>query len=161
MDGWLDGGLGVRFDHVAHAAERIADLLPLYADVLGGRLVEGGTNPRYGYRAIKLGYADGSKVELLEPLPGSGFLDAFLARHPRGGLHHVTFVVADVRAAVRRAEERGLETIGVSLDDPDWHEAFLHPRVARGALVQLVWASGRPTAGMDPDLTLDALRAAA
>ena len=41
-------------------------------------------NVRVGYRGIVIGYPGGGKVELLEPLPGSTFLDSFFARNPLG-----------------------------------------------------------------------------
>jgi methylmalonyl-CoA/ethylmalonyl-CoA epimerase len=136
-DGALVAGLGAVFDHAAHGARRIRDLLPLYRDLLGGSFRSGGDNPRAGYRVVQLGFPDGSKVELIEALSGSTFLDTFLAGRPAGGLHHLTFKVADIRAALRRAEELGLTPTAVFLDDPRWQEFFLHPRQAGGALIQL------------------------
>lgn len=132
----LDGVAAV-FDHAAHGARSIRDLLPLYRDLLGGRFIAGGDNPRAGYRALQLGFHDGSRVELIEPLWGSTFLDSFLASRPRGGLHHLTFRVADVHAALRRVDEIGLTATAVYLGDPDWQEFFVHPREAFGALIQL------------------------
>jgi len=142
-DGALLAGLGAAFDHAAHAARRIRDLLPLYADLLGGRFVTGGDNPRAGYRVVQLGYPDGSRVELLEPLSGSRFLDSFLASRPSGGLHHLTFKVADIHAALRRAEELGFTATAVFVDDPRWREFFIHPRQGHGALIQLAQPGAR------------------
>jgi methylmalonyl-CoA/ethylmalonyl-CoA epimerase len=153
--------IGVRatFDHAAHAAERIVDLLPLYRDQLGGRLLYGGPNVRVGYRGVVLEF-DGGKVELLEPLPGSTFFDSFFARNPRGGLHHLTFRVHDLADAVARSEAAGLHVIGWNVDDPDWREAFIHPRSANGALVQFVQSRpGYPTPSPDGE-TVESLLAA-
>lgn len=130
----LDGVEAV-FDHACVAAPRIRDLLPLYQRVLRGEFVQGGDNARVGYRALQLSYTDGGRFELMEPLRGSTFLDSFFARG--GGLHHVTFKVADLAAAVKAARAAGLEVVGVYDDDPRWKEAFLHPRSAAGVLVQL------------------------
>jgi methylmalonyl-CoA/ethylmalonyl-CoA epimerase len=130
-------GIDAVFDHAAHAARRIRDLLPLYRDLLGGRFVSGGDNPRSGFRIVQLGFRDGSRVELLEPLAGSTFLDGFLASRPLGGLHHLTFKVTDIHAALRRVEELGLTPFAVTLDNPGWRELFVHPRQACGALIQL------------------------
>ena len=146
-------GVDAVFDHAAHGARRIRDLLPLYADLLGGRFVAGGDNPRAGYRALQLRYRDGTRVELIEPLGDSGFLDSFLASRPRGGLHHLTFTVADVRAALHRVEELGLSATSVYLDNPDWQEFFVHPREAHGALIQL--AQKGPGGWGWPGLTLE------
>ncbi len=64
------------FDHVAMAVPRIVDALPLYRDLLGGKFFTGGDNTRLGYRGVQLKYA-GGKVEILEPLAGSPFLETF------------------------------------------------------------------------------------
>jgi methylmalonyl-CoA/ethylmalonyl-CoA epimerase len=133
-------GIGAVFDHVAIAASRIRDLLPIYADLLGGRFTEGGDNARVGYRALHLGFADGSKVELMEPLPGSRFLDSFFRRTGAGGLHHITFKVPDMDKALRRLQDLGYTPTGLYLDDPYWQEAFLHPKHAYGTLVQIAHA---------------------
>ena len=146
-------GIDAVFDHAAHGAPRIRDLLPLYRDLLGGVFVAGGDNPRAGYRALQLGYRDGTRIELIEALSGSTFLDTFLAGRPRGGLHHLTFKVADVHAALRRVEELGLTATSVYLDNPDWKEFFVHPREACGALIQL--AQKGPGEWGWPDLTLE------
>lgn len=134
----LPNDLQAYFDHAAHAAPRIRDLLPLYADQLGGRFLYGGDNVRVGYRGVVLGFAGGGKVELLEPLDGSAFFESFFARHPTGGLHHLTFRVADIRHSIARARDAGLEIVGANFDEPEWQEAFVHPRSGNGVLVQFV-----------------------
>lgn len=131
--------LGARFDHAAVAAPRLRDLLPLYSDVLGGTIQNGGDNQRVGYRALQLGYPDGSKIELMEPLTGSTFFDRFFARG--GGLHHVTFKVDDIHAAIDGLAAVGLTPTSVYLDDELWREVFVHPHEASGVLVQLAQAA--------------------
>jgi methylmalonyl-CoA/ethylmalonyl-CoA epimerase len=143
-DGALLSGLDAVFDHAAHAAHRIRDLLLLYRDLLGGRFLNGGDNQRAGYRVVQLGFRDGTKVELMEPLTGSSFLSSFLAGRPSGGLHHLTFKVGDIHAALRRVEELGLTATGVNLDNPDWQELFVHPRQGFGALIQLAQPGPNP-----------------
>jgi methylmalonyl-CoA/ethylmalonyl-CoA epimerase len=145
-------GIAAVFDHAAIAARTIRELLPVYADLLGGRLINGGDNGRVGYRALQLGYPDGSKIELMEPLAGSRFFDRFFARG--GGLHHVTFKVDDVARAIELVGELGLTPTGVYLDDDNWREVFLHPREANGVLVQLAQAApGYPP--VPDDLTIE------
>jgi methylmalonyl-CoA/ethylmalonyl-CoA epimerase len=152
-DGALLAGLDAVFDHAAHAAHRIRDLLLLYGELLGGRFLNGGDNPRTGYRVVQLGFRDGTKVELMEPLGGSSFLDSFLASRPHGGLHHLTFKVTDIHAALRRLEELGLTATGVNFDNPNWRELFVHPRQGFGALIQLAQQGPQPWGR--PGLTLD------
>lgn len=140
-----EAGLEVRFDHVAVAAPRLRDLLPVYRDLLGGRYLGGGDNVRVGYRACQFGFVEG-KIELMEPLAGSTFFDRFFARG--GGLHHVTFKVEDIETAIQAVQRIGYTPTGIFLGDPTWQEVFLHPREAGGVLVQLAQpAPGYPPAG--------------
>ncbi len=150
-------GVKAVFDHVAVAGRSIRSLLPLYADALGGQFRYGGVNPDVGFRAVTLGYPDGSKIELLEELPGSGFLDTFFARGGgQGGLHHITFLVPDVAAAVASVQALGLRVFGVTLDNPWWSEAFVHPASNDGVLLQLA-TPGPQLAGVQRGQTLDAV----
>ena len=87
------------------------------------------------WRWVQFRYANGGKVELLEP-QGEGFLSRFLERHGEG-LHHLTFKTDDIRAAIAEVESRGYELVDVKLDDPRWQEAFLRPSKAHGTLIQL------------------------
>lgn len=146
--------LDASFDHAALAAHRIRDLLPLYRDILGGRFYLGGDNAAVGYRAVQLSYPGGGKVELMEPLAGSTFLDSFFRRGPSGGVHHLTFTVErEISEVVAALERSGYRVHGTSTADPDWHEVFVHPRDAHGTLLQL--ARPGPTHGAATDYTLD------
>jgi methylmalonyl-CoA/ethylmalonyl-CoA epimerase len=140
VDRGLPAALGARFDHVAVAAPRIRDLLPLYQDLLGGVFAFGGDNARVGYRALQLRFPDDRRVELMEPLPGSTFFDRFFVRTKGGGVHHMTFLVPDIHAALAAVEAGGWTSTSVFLDNPAWREVFLHPRETGGTLVQLVQA---------------------
>ncbi|MDA8037783.1 MAG: VOC family protein [Actinomycetota bacterium] len=130
-------GVDARFDHVAHAARSITSLLPLYRDLLGGEFIGGGDNPRLGFRTVQLRFAGGGRVELLEPLANSCFLESFMRRSPAGGLHHVTFKVDDIEEALSAVRSAGLEPFGVNLEQASWRELFVHPREAHGTLIQL------------------------
>ena len=124
----------ILFDHIAIAVPRLADA----PAVLVGRL--GGT-PAYGarsgpYRFFQWRYANGGRLEALEPAGEDGFLHRFIAQ--RGpGIHHVTFKVPSLKQACARAESHGYRIVGYDDSDPEWAEAFLHPREALGIVVQL------------------------
>ncbi|MCK2217993.1 VOC family protein [Actinomadura sp. ATCC 31491] len=153
MDLELDG-LEVRFDHTAVAAPRIRDLLPIYRDLLGGRHLGGGGDNRVsGYRTLQLTYANGGKVELMEPLPGSAFFDSFFElTRGRGGVHHLNFHVDDLGAAVARLTARGYRLHGLNRADTRWQEVFLHPKEAHGVLIQLAQPGFRDPAEPRPNL---------
>lgn len=130
----------VRFDHIALAVPRMADATPLLVGVLGGRPAYGA--PSGAYRFGQWRFANGARLEVLEPLGRDGFLHRFLAaRGP--GIHHVTFKVPDLRQACERAAARGYSIVGYRDDNPAWKEAFLHPKQAMGIVVQLAESAPR------------------
>lgn len=119
---------------------RLTDALPFVVGELGGRFCGGGDAGAFLWRQYR--YAGGGLLELLEPAGDpDGFLYRFVEQHG-GGVHHVTFLVDDLQARCRRAEELGFRVVGYDDADPDWMEAFLHPEQAMGIVVQL--ASGAP-----------------
>jgi hypothetical protein len=126
-------------DHVAIAVERWSDAWPRYVHQLGGRWHSGGVN--IGFSPAQLGYGNGAKVEVLQPWEPetNPFLRRFLD-HSGPGPHHLTFKVPDIEAALDGASAAGFDPVGVRLDDPQWKEAFLHPRQATGVVVQLAQA---------------------
>ena len=69
---------GVDLDHVAVAVEQWADAWPRFVGVLGGRWMSGGKGP--GFAPSQLGFANGMRVEVLEPhlVEHNDFLRRFL-----------------------------------------------------------------------------------
>lgn len=129
-----------RLDHIAIAARRIADATDVLVGRLGGRPESGG--PGAAFRWACWRFAGGGRLEVIEPAGHDGFLHRFLAaRGP--GVHHVTFLVADLGRACDRAEAEGYRLVGRDEADPDWKVAYLHPKEALGIVVQLAWSSGR------------------
>jgi methylmalonyl-CoA/ethylmalonyl-CoA epimerase len=126
---------GARIDHVAVAVRDVGSAASLYRDVLGGRFLYGADQPEQGFRFVQYRFPSGGKVELVTPL-GDGFVARFLERRGEG-IHHVTLRVQDLAAQVQRLRTAGHPLIGISFDDPDWKEAFIHPRDAHGVLIQL------------------------
>lgn len=128
---------GARLDHVCMAGPSLRRLLTTYVDGLGGRFAFGEVLP-LGAVVATVELPGGGHVELMAPTPGSTFLDSFLTRTGGlGGLHHVTFVVADLPAAVARLRASGAAVFGESYDHPIWSEAFARPATTDGVLIQL------------------------
>jgi methylmalonyl-CoA/ethylmalonyl-CoA epimerase len=129
-----------RLDHIAIATWRIADATDVLVGRLGGRPESGGMGEAFRWACWR--YAGGGRLEVIEPAGAEGFLHRFLvARGP--GIHHVTFLVADLARACARAEAAGYRLVGRDESDPDWKVAYLHPKEALGIVVQLAQASGR------------------
>jgi methylmalonyl-CoA/ethylmalonyl-CoA epimerase len=131
----------VVLDHVAVATHRQKEAWPRYVGDLAGRWLGGGR--MIGFASAQAEYANGMKVELLEPhdVERNDFLQRFLDSNGPGP-HHLTFKVKDIALALQEAEAAGYTPVGVDLRDPHWKEAFLHPKQACGVVVQLAQAAG-------------------
>ena len=150
----------IDLDHVAVAVERQAEAWPRYGGDLPSRWVGGGGTA--GFWSAQVEYANGMKVEVLEPhlVEQNDFLRRFLDRNGPGP-HHLTFKVKDIRGALSLAEAAGYRPVGVNLENEWWMEAFLHPKDAPGVVVQLAesgddgdWG-GDPTPDWFPDARTD------
>jgi catechol 2,3-dioxygenase-like lactoylglutathione lyase family enzyme len=128
----------IDLDHVALAAPDVQPIVDLLVGELGGTALFGKEPPDFRWVLVRVGDGEaGMNLELLEPTGDeSSFLQRFLAR--RGpGPHHLTFKTDDLERLIGRVREGGRELVDVSLDDPEWREAFLRPRDAHGTIVQL------------------------
>jgi hypothetical protein len=132
---------GVTLDHVAHAVPRWQDVWTRYAVDLGAEWSSGGLGR--GFAPAQLRFANGARVEVL--MPNDPHLNDFLQRFlvaSGPGPHHLTFKVPDLTSAIDKARSSGFEPIGIDRQDPEWLEAFLHPRGASGVVVQMAEAYG-------------------
>jgi methylmalonyl-CoA/ethylmalonyl-CoA epimerase len=126
--------LTISFDHIAIAMERMSDAPAVLVGDLGGRPAYGARSKFYTFGQWR--FKGGGRLEVLEPLGADGFLHRFLTSHGPG-IHHVTFKVPDLREACARAEAHDYSIVGYDDSDPEWKEAFLHPKQALGIVVQL------------------------
>jgi len=123
----------VLFDQIAIGVPRMAGTAPFLAGVLGGVPDSGYPSGPFTWGTYR--FDGGGCIELIEPVGPSGFVHRFLAE--RGpGIHHVTFKVPSLDAICARAEASGYDVVGRDDSDPEWREAFLHPKQALGIVVQ-------------------------
>jgi methylmalonyl-CoA/ethylmalonyl-CoA epimerase len=136
-------------DHFAIATPALTDGWDLFGGVLGGTWAFGDDSPGFWWGELE--FAAGPKVELLTPTggPDAAFLERFLAAHGAGP-HHLTFLVPDIGGTLARIQALGIEPVGVNLANPDWREAFLHPRAAHGIVIQIAQQHGPPPAAAAP-----------
>lgn len=129
--------IGARYDHTAVAGPSLAPMVAFYRDVLGGEFSHGELLG-IGAVIVVLTLGEG-RIELMAPTPGSDFFAKFFeANGGRGGVHHITFAVDDIDAAVAALDARGIRTFGLDKHDGgQWSEVFVHPRDNGGVLVQL------------------------
>ena len=133
----------VVLDHLAIGTRALSGGWELFGGVLGGTWAYGGDSPGYWWGQLE--FAAGPKIELLTPTggPDAAFLDRFLAARGAGP-HHFNFLVTDIEDALARIKASGIEPIGVNLANPEWKEAFLHPRNAHGIVIQVAQQGSTP-----------------
>ena len=130
-------------DHLAIGTPVLADGWDLFGGLLGGTWAYGGDSPGYWWGQLE--FTAGPKIELLTPTggPDAAFLDRFLAARGAGP-HHFSFLVTDIQEALARLRASGIEPVGVNLANPNWQEAFVHPRNAHGIVIQVAQPGGPP-----------------
>jgi hypothetical protein len=132
---------GTTLDHIAHAVPRWQDVWTRYAVDLGAEWNSGG--PGAGFAPGQLRFGNDARIEVLMPYDTevNDFLERFMAKSGPGP-HHLTFKVPDLASALDQARQAGLSPIGIDVSDPEWMEAFIHPKQATGVVVQLAEAPG-------------------
>ena len=131
MDGYVD--------HVGIAVEGIDRAMAVYA-MLGFETEEEETVVAEGVRAVFLGGAGGTRLELLEPAHEGSSLARFLSKKGQG-LHHIAIRVKDIDAAVSACNDAGLAIAGgIRKGALGRRVAFIHPGSASGVLIELVQA---------------------
>ena len=125
--------------HVCVVVPSIAESLPFYREQLGMRAGEVHEIADQRVRAVFL-TAPQARIELIEPIDaGSGVARFLTERGRRATLHHVCFVVDDLRGTLGALEARGVELIDREpRRGADGDVAFLHPRASGGVLVELI-----------------------
>lgn len=136
-------------DHVAIGAWSRDDVAADFSRQFGGREVARFSIPSWA--GLQLAFAGGIRLEVLEPVenPADDFLQRFLERSGPSP-HHATFKVEDIRAAIEQLAALGIEPVKVDLSDPGWQEAFLHPALGLGTVVQLAQQGGAWSAEREP-----------
>ncbi len=125
-----------RIAHVAILVSNLDEAAKLYEGLFDVKIDKTETVSEQGVKAAILSLADGAKLELLEPLPGSNM--ARMLEKRGEGLHHIAFEVDDVDRELNRLSEKGVELIDKnSRRGVEGMVAFVHPKSVRGVLVEL------------------------
>ena len=128
-----------RLNHVAIAVRDIAKAAAVYRDTLGADVSEKVAQPEHGVSTVFVTLPN-TKIELLEPLGDNSPILKFLDKNPDGGIHHVCYEVADIRAARDRLKKDGARVLGDGEPKTGAHGKpvlFLHPKDFCGTLVEL------------------------
>lgn len=125
-------------DHVGIAVENLDAAAGMYRSMGLAEIGPVETVEAHGVRVVMIRCGE-SCVELLEPTGPDSPVAKFLEK--RGaGLHHVAYRVADVTAAMRELQARGIRCLS---DEPRHGHAgslvcFAHPKDMGGVLTELV-----------------------
>jgi methylmalonyl-CoA/ethylmalonyl-CoA epimerase len=128
-----------RLNHVAIVVPDLAKAASLYRETLGARVSAPLALPAHGVTVVFVELPN-TKIELLEPLGADSPVAGFLAKNPSGGMHHVCYEVADIRAARDRLKEAGARVLGDGEPKTGAHDKpvlFLHPKDFCGTLIEL------------------------
>jgi methylmalonyl-CoA/ethylmalonyl-CoA epimerase len=128
-----------RLNHVAIAVPQLTAAVTQYRTTLGAEVSEAIPQPEHGVTVVFVTLPN-TKIELLEPLGEKSPISAFLERNPAGGIHHLCYEVADIRAARDKLKAAGARVLGDGEPQIGAHGKpvlFLHPKDFNGTLVEL------------------------
>jgi methylmalonyl-CoA/ethylmalonyl-CoA epimerase len=132
--------LFTKIDHVGIAVPDLNDAIAFYRDTFGVVSVHEETNEDQGVREAMLAVGDGSTmIQLLAPLNEDSTIAKFIGRSGPG-VQQIAYTVGDLEAVSATLRERGMRLL---YDEPrrgtaDSRVNFIHPKDARGVLVELV-----------------------
>jgi methylmalonyl-CoA/ethylmalonyl-CoA epimerase len=128
-----------KLNHVAIAVSDLAAATATYRDTLGAEVSPPLPQPEHGVTVVFVTLPN-TKIELLEPLGADSPIANFVARNPGGGIHHICYEVADIRAAAAVLAAKGARVLGNGEPKIGAHGKpvlFLHPKDFCGTLVEL------------------------
>ena len=128
-----------RLNHVAIAVRDIRKASDVYRQTLGAQVSEVVAQPDHGVNTVFITLPN-TKIELLEPLGANSPIAKFLERNADGGIHHICYEVADIRAARDALKAKGARVLGDGEPKIGAHGKpvlFLHPKDFCGTLVEL------------------------
>lgn len=135
-------------DHLGIAVPDLEAATALYRDVLGCPVGEPVVPPGQGIAIVFVQFGN-VHVELLMPtvdvspiphLLENYTINDFLERQPKGGLHHVCYVVDDLKAICGRLNASGVRVLGTGepiIGASGLPIVFLDPATAAGTLIEL------------------------
>jgi methylmalonyl-CoA/ethylmalonyl-CoA epimerase len=128
-----------RLNHVAIAVKDLEAASAVYRDKLGAELSAPVAQPEHGVTTVFITLPN-AKIELIAPLGDNSPIAKFLERNPDGGIHHLCYEVADIRAARDQLKAAGARVLGDGEPKIGAHGKpvlFLHPKDFLGTLVEL------------------------
>ena len=126
-----------RVNHIALAVPNLAAAIARYENMLGAKVSTPQVLPEHGVTVVFVDLGN-TKVELLEALGDASPIAAFMAKNPSGGMHHICYEVADIKAAKAHLTREGARVLGdVKIGAHGNPVLFLHPKDFDGTLIEL------------------------
>jgi methylmalonyl-CoA/ethylmalonyl-CoA epimerase len=121
-------------DHLGIAVENIDEVLAMLQGAFGADELIRREYPQL-QQMSSIVSIQGSNLELMQPTGDDGPVGQFM-KNSRGGLHHISVLCDDLQALVSDLEKKGFKIIGKMFEGPD-RVAFIHPKSAKGLLIEL------------------------
>lgn len=131
-----------RIDHIGVAVNSIDAMRELYEGVLGLKITETETVEEQQVKVAFLPVGD-SEIELLESTTIDGPIAKFIAARGEG-IQHIALRVTDIDAKLAELKAKGIRLIDESprKGAGGARIAFLHPKAAKGTLIELCERGG-------------------
>lgn len=128
-----------RLNHVAIAVPDLDIAIKQYADKLNANVSERQRLEEHGVTVVFIELPN-SKIELLEAIDETSPIASFMAKNPKGGMHHICYEVDDIIVARDHLIEQGARILGGGEPKIGAHGKpvlFLHPQDFTGTLIEL------------------------
>ncbi len=126
-----------KLGHIGIAVTDLEEAKKLYSEILGFTLTAEKEMPERGLKVAFLETGN-TKIELLEGTTPGSAISKFIEK--RGtGIHHLSFVVTDIRRVMKELADEGVRLID---EEPrtgaEGHlTAFMHPKSTMGVLLEI------------------------
>lgn len=126
-----------KLNHVAIVVPDLVAAAATYKDILGASVGPVQILPDHGVALVFVELPN-TKIELMTPYGDASPIAGFLAKNPSGGMHHVCYEVADIRAARDKLAASGARVLGPQQTGAHGKPVlFLHPKDFAGTLIEL------------------------
>ena len=123
-------------NHIGILVRNLDETLQLYQNLFGAKPGKIETLPERGVKAVMVGIGGDTKLEILEPLPGSGMAKTLEKRGE--GVQHICLEVDNIDQELVSLSKKGVELIDKKARSGlEGMVAFVHPKSTRGVLVEL------------------------
>ena len=124
-------------DHVGIVVKNLDEMTVMLSEIFGFKLTEEIVAPNGEFKSAIVSNGN-TRLELIQPLGPHGSIAKFLDQKG-GGIHHLSFAVADIERELRTLEAKGVRLVN---DKPlavaSTLVAFVHPSSTEGVLVELI-----------------------